>query len=156
MGNMKAITASTLSSMIFLMLLLSICVVNCGLFETLDALQVHASPLMWTASDSAILNRVTLFPLSQQLWEKNPCIVVPIFNESSPSPAYSFDVPLDHSRDYCLGSQTVTGEGEPNETNETLILDFFAFILVSTIQTSNLFSVSNYSKCQNLPTLRMK
>ncbi|KAL9966414.1 hypothetical protein ACROYT_G024482 [Oculina patagonica] len=57
-----------------------------------------------------MLNRVTFSPLSQQLWEKNPCIAIPIFNESSPSPAYNFDVPLDHNEGYCLGSQTATGE----------------------------------------------
>lgn len=138
--------------MIYSMLLLSINVVTVGLFEASCTLQVHATPQMRTPIDRAALKRITFSPLSRQLWEKNPCNVASILNNSCPVTAYSFDIPSrEHCEGYCLGScQTLTGEGK---SGKTFVLDFFSFILASTIiyiQTTSLFSVSYFYKCQNL------
>ena len=124
MQNMKASKDSTLTSIVYSMILLSILVVTVGLLETPDALQVHhATPQMWTPSVCTVLNRITFSQLSRRLWEKNQCSVVPILNDSDPSPMNKVDVPLENCNSYCLGScQTATREGK---LNETFTPDFF-------------------------------
>ena len=144
---MKSSTVSSLSSIIYSTLLLSTYVVTVGLFEASCTVQVHATPQ--TPIDSAVIKRITFSSVSRQLWEMNRCSVASILNNSSPSSAYSFDIPSrEHCEVYRLGScQTTTGEGKPGET---FVLNVFSFISVSAIQTSSLFSVSYYYKCQNL------
>ena len=127
--------------MIYSMPLLSINVLIVGLFDASSAVQVRATPQMWTPINGSILKQITFSPLSRQLWEKN---------NSSPSLAYSFDIPSrEHCEGYCLNScQTTSGEGK---SGETFVLDFFVYLSqYDYIQTSSLFNVSYYYKCQNL------
>ena len=57
----------------------------------LCALQLHATPQLWTPSKRVVLNQITQLSLCRQWWEKNLCNVS-IENRRSHSPASSADV----------------------------------------------------------------